>query len=519
VGNVIGRGSLGAACLPPVHSIDGSWVQRISSGYLAQLYSTQTSLCFTSTMPLCVRRPGIVAAPPPVRSFHDWQRAMDDSWFKTQTAFLANFVHATITFPSGRLPNGCVNSVMLRTAAMMARYGMVEKPGSCLKCGAALKLYVKTRTDNGTDRCEWKCPTSGSKHHSESLVGVGPFKRMNSTSWLAFFNLILFLRRNMPLNQAYVELQAAHGNIDDKTFRQWRELYQTYLKIANEKLLLLMIGAPREVAVIDETVVGIHADDGFESFTHKGIGKFSPRVRTSTRSKAVVRKKILKRLPARTIHKKPASSTTSLLMKKPAGTSIYKKPASSTTTQLMKKPAGTSIHKKPASSTDRRRNGRWLWAAVTVGKGNEVYTHANKKKRFTFRFLPKSAMALEGKPKGVAEIRETLRTRIKKGTILVFDGWGPTEIAADEEKFRHAPPVVHEMEFRDRETGFHSNDIESENERLKHWSRTRNGTLRLTELDLHEYSFYINGGDAVEDIMKALSIAGGGNGRGFYLKF
>ena len=53
------------------------------------------------------------------------------------------------------------------------------------------------------------------------------------------------------------------------------------------------------------------------------------------------------------------------------------------------------------------------------------------------------------------------------------------------------PPINHSLEFRDRESGFHSNDIESENGRLKHWSRVRYDRLSLCELDLYEYAFYI----------------------------
>ena len=63
--------------------------------------------------------------------------------------------------------------------------------------------------------------------------------------------------------------------------------------------------------------------------------------------------------------------------------------------------------------------------------------------------------------------------------------------------------MVHDDQWRDAETGWHSNDIESEFNRLKHWSRARNGILRITELD----SFYINGGNEMDAIMKAFRYA------------
>ena len=66
------------------------------------------------------------------------------------------------------------------------------------------------------------------------------------------------------------------------------------------------------------------------------------------------------------------------------------------------------------------------------------------------------------------------------------------------------PPINHSLEFRDRESGFHSNDIESENSRLKLWSRKRYSKLMLTELDLHEYAYYVNVGATMEDVMAAL---------------
>ena len=379
----------------------------------------------------------------------------------------------------------------LRGVALCAHYGLVERPGRCPKCHGCLILTIYVRPENGNPQFRWACEKN-TFHHRVCLKGIGPLKQVSSNSWMAFWNLMMLLRLNLPLHKAYSDIRAAWGNTDVKTFRAWKKTYQQHLMVANEELELLKIGSPKEVVVCDETMVGVHPEDGFESFQHKGVSKSSPRTRTSSQSRPKIRQKILKRLPAQTIHRKPASKQLRPVKKRPAG--------------------------KAGTSKDGRSNGRWLWAAVTVGKGNTRFTHGNRRKRLAFRFLPRASEALDEKPKGVAEIRKTLRSHIHKDSILVFDGWKPTEQAADLENFDHVPPIIHNIEFRDRETGFHSNDIESENKRLKQWSRVRNSMLRLTELDLHEYTYYINGGSTVTDIMKGLSIAGGGGGKAMLVK-
>jgi len=174
----------------------------------------------------------------------------------------------------------------------------------------------------------------------------------------------------------------------------------------------------------------------------------------------------------------------------------------------MKKSKRSRI-KVQGTAADPRSNGRWLWAAVSVGKGKEKWTHENGKKRFTWRILPSMYNAIRNKPRGFEEIRKTIDEHVKKKSILVFDGWPSSEKAAKDLGFQHAPPVVHEVGWRDTETGFHSNDIESENNRLKHWARIRYGALKLTELDLHEYTFYVNAGETMADVMRGLALSGG----------
>ena len=57
--------------------------------------------------------------------------------------------------------------------------------------------------------------------------------------------------------------------------------------------------------------------------------------------------------------------------------------------------------------------------------------------------------------------------------------------------------------------GFHTNDVESENNRIKHWARARYSTLKLEESDMYEYVFYTNVGKSMTDVMHGLAVANG----------
>ncbi len=67
--------------------------------------------------------------------------------------------------------------------------------------------------------------------------------------------------------------------------------------------------------------------------------------------------------------------------------------------------------------------------------------------------------------------------------------------------YKSDPPVKHEKHFRDPSTGFHTNDAESENNRLKKWSRTRYGKLQLNASEMDEYVFYVNVGSSMCDVL------------------
>ena len=187
---------------------------------------------------------------------------------------------------------------------------------------------------------------------------------------------------------------------------------------------------------------------------------------------------------------------------------------------------------KAGTDADKRRNAHWLWMAVSVGKGRERYTHSSNKKRITFAFLPRPEDAPNRKPRGLVSMKRVLRKHIKNKSSLVLDGWESSKAAVVQLGYRHAPPVNHTLGWRNSENGFHSNDIESKNNKLKTWMRVRHtklqfqGIMELPSLshdndvpveecspDLYEYAFYINVGTDMEHVMRAVRCVAGGNRR------
>ena len=166
--------------------------------------------------------------------------------------------------------------------------------------------------------------------------------------------------------------------------------------------------------------------------------------------------------------------------------------------------------------------------AVSVGKGQERFTHESCRNRVTYAFLPRKELAPQGKPRGVASLKHVICKRIKKGSFLVFDGWSASLTAARQLGYRCAPPVKHDHGWRDRKTGFHSNGIEGENSKLKSWLRARYSNLILSpaelttdvateeaiteqdSFDMMEYCFYVNVGSDMHTVMAALAAVSGG---------
>ena len=126
------------------------------------------------------------------------------------------------------------------------------------------------------------------------------------------------------------------------------------------------------------------------------------------------------------------------------------------------------------------------------------------------QFLKAKQNAVNNKPRGFEEIRAVLKQRIRHGSFLVFDKWMATVKAAQNLGFKTAPPVNHSLGWRDKATGFHSNDVEGEFSCIKRWCRARYSRLLLTELDMHEYAFYMNAGKSISVVAGALVLLNDG---------
>lgn len=414
---------------------------------------------------------------------NDYRRNVCEAWFESGASLVANGLMQQVEFPSS-----WGDSLTSRGIMAMASFGLVRGVTRCPKCG---KEAVLRRDAN--NQFLWWCATSGRKHFQQPVNSIGVLSHIRVSNWFPFLHCITLLRLGQNWAFILAELEAGYGVGSHHTLVGWRRTYRTALK----KYLLdtdgMMLGGKDEVVVLDETNLG----------AQKGIAKAPQKPRSMSNSKPVVRKRILKRKPARTIWRKTSG----------------RRPA----TKAMKKRKTVRPAMK-AKAKDARSHGRWLWAAVVVGKGKECWTHGNGKKRFTFLLLPPAASAPRGKPRGLDSIMQTLRLRVHPKSFLVFDKWRSTVGAVQRLGYKHADPIVHGREFRDRQTGFHSNDIESEFNRFKRWVRQRYGQLQTggdeshedyADLDLYEYTFYINVGNSMGAVMKALAHSQGGAHRPF----
>ena len=204
---------------------------------------------------------------------------------------------------------------------------------------------------------------------------------------------------NLRLGRHYAhiidEMQAMHGNIDEKTMRNWRRIYQESLGKALVPLDALMIGGAKgDVVVMDETVVGTHPSDGW-SFQTKSISKGGGTAARATprNTKKLVRKGVLKKLPARTYYKtqKVVKGSFQLVDKKKASMKTTGKGRKHAAKQTAKPAKKTIVKKKPTKNNALKKrpaanlksNGRWLWLDILVGNKSNVYTHANKEKMVT----------------------------------------------------------------------------------------------------------------------------------------
>lgn len=172
----------------------------------------------------------------------------------------------------------------------------------------------------------WHCSKGGHKHGhiEEHVCGLGVLEGTTPALWPAIMHLIILLRTNERWSLIEHELKEAYGIDDHHTLRTWRYRYQTYLKEGLLKKGALKVGGNGVTVVFDETIVGVH----------KGVHTGSLRKRATSQRKGAVRRRILGREPARTIHR--AAYKKFIKQNKDKGQmnpSIQKKPS------MQKKPA------------------------------------------------------------------------------------------------------------------------------------------------------------------------------------
>lgn len=412
----------------------------------------------------------------PVMTVSSFMKSIHADWFESLLSFMSLAVACPIC-----LDAGVPDSLFLRTILIFMHFGLVACVKKCPQCKAPVVLGYRKCNKTYQFQC-----SKNQMHFRESPQALGALTKVTSSGWPAFLLVILLMHLDFNWSTVVNEISKACGTVDPNTLMNYRRYVQMALRGYLLAKNLMRIGGSDITAVLDETIIGVR--QGVRSKKTQGVtqekaknGKVKPRKQWRKGLH------IAKRLPAQTIWKKPAAA---------------KKPAS-------------AVAKRPAS-VDRRSDSWWLWVAVTVGKGKSRFTHANGKKRVTFHLLPRPEDAPAGKPRGTESLMKVLKTHLKVKSRLVYDKWTGTVAAVRRLGFRHAPPVNHSIAFRDRKSGFHSNDVESENNRTKRFLRKRYGVLNLgkhknlnndTILDMYEYVYRVNVASTFAGYMKAMAIA------------
>ncbi|CAK0841998.1 unnamed protein product, partial [Prorocentrum cordatum] len=443
-------------------------------------------------MPKTARTGGLAGVRVAPVSFKQWRRSICDEWFASSAAFEEHVLRRPILFP-----DGLEDALSLRAIAIFLHYGVAARPSGCAECGGSTKF--EARADREWNTYRWSCKTVGHKHFCEPVNSHGFLTKVPVNSWMPFLYLINNLRLGRNLEDVQDEMADLFGNIHRGTISVWKQLYQECLGKALPALDALMVGGKKgDTVVVDETVIGVDKADGWVLEPRSATKGGATTARTGPRrTTKLARKQILKRLPARTVYNTQQVQKGSFKLKS--------KPMKGPMMRPMK---NVAIRKRPAANL--KSNGRWLWIAVLVGNKSDVYTHLDPRKRVTHKLLPRKADAHNGEPRGLEEIKEALVSRVRKKSMVVPDGLASTRSALGKLGSESPPAVVHEgNQCRDKKTGFHTDDVESENARAKGWSRKRYGHLHLSEAEMDEYVFYVNAGGATASVTRGLAASNG----------
>ena len=431
-------------------------------------------------MPLLPRTGGLHGKPLEDITFIEFQKGVCEEWFQSDTHFRHYMLQRQVLDEDGQNV-----SLTLRSIAVFLRTGIVLGMHKCAECSGPTRLECSKSSSDGGVRYRRTCRTSGHKHMNHSVNSCSFLSKVNINNWMPFLRIMNMLRLGLPWVRITDEMRAGYGNVKDDTMLGWRRLYQGSLGKALVNTNQMKVGGANHTVVIDECLVGTHPEDRW-SLGNRGINKNGAheQERADARHEATsmkVAKGSMKVFPARTIKKgerkalrsfalikRPAASFSSH-MKRPSASVSMKRPSASGS---MKRPSASGCIKRPSAhrrplrilkkpAANLKLNGKWLWLAVCVGRGNQVFTHENGLKKITYRLLPRTSQAVNNKPRGLYEIRDTLLSRIHKKSVLVFDGWTATTKAADQLGYAHPPSVKH-------------------------------GRLHIEESDMQEYMFYVN---------------------------
>ena len=361
---------------------------------------------------------------------------------------------------------------VLRALLFLLHFGLVQIPHVCSVKGCKGQLLFEEQyrqADNSDShknpsvRYQTRCTHCGDRR---AVVALGVLAFVRQNHWFAFCHFLFFVLCRIRWTQMLKVMVRKHS-LGARGAKDALPKWLRYVQMAQRGYLkansLLKIGGRSYTVVWDETSWG--KDKGVSKTAQKPIGRS---------------------LPGRIKSRKPAQT-------------IWNK----------------GFKKRFKKSTPRKRGPkadsptRWVWLAVLVGKGSQVFTHANRLKRISFRLLPKKGDAKMGKPRGTEEISDTVKQCIAKGTKrAVTDCWRASGAAAKRQKLggdKHKV-VNHKKEWRNAD-GFHTNDVESENNRIKNYlARPRYGRLPALKDDLllYEYAFYVNVGDSITHLADAM---------------
>ena len=401
------------------------------------------------------------------------------------TAFAAGFSGPAVESPFAFLEQmqrplavtRVVDTWGLRGIIMALHFGLAHAQVRCWqrKCRGRVSLRDRPRHDRpGVLRYSWHCPCC---HATKGVQGLGVLSSIRQDHWAAFFYFLSFLCIDVRWSVILAELKRKFQmGLRNKYVPKWLNHVQKDMNAYMNGSAPYVLGDSKSIVVVDETAWG----------KGKGISK-APVKPGGQRRRELARVRIKKRLPARTTWTKKGEA-------------------------LSKEIKARMAKRKPGPKPNRRT--RWVWLATLVGtKDGEKYTHDNGKKQVVAKLLPMAHQSRHGKPRGEEELKALFQGHTKRGAISVTDEWPGTMAAIKRLRRSGQHKVVkHQDEWRNKE-GWHTNDGESENGRMKQWARTRHGKLPVvTQSLLDEYMFGVNVGRSFDNITSALSSGIGGGG-------